>query len=174
VQGQTRRSFARHGRTLALAGVLACTLVAAPAGAQPSSPSLEVTRERTVLPNRYLLGIGVGTLAAAYIPSAIVGATSSRSGDEWLVAPVIGPWAAIGARVPCQTAHVSCNSEDLWRVLFITSGVVQVVGLTSIISSFIIPEHWPRRRVATPEPRLQVTPMQVAKDGYGVGVYGRW
>lgn len=151
---------------------LCLTLVTTPAAAQLTARGTET---QAVRPNRNLLRSGVAILVASYLPVVGVAATSDRGGDEWLYVPVVGPWADLWSREGCASGGGNCDNERLYEYLLVGVGVAQVVGLVGIISSFIVPEYRLGGSVAQGvRPEVQVAPIQLTKNGYGVGVTGRF
>jgi hypothetical protein len=151
---------------------LAVTLAAIPAAAQLPAGGAE---SRAVRPNRTLLVAGVVVMAASYLPAVVVAATSGREGDHWLYAPVVGPWLDLSARHGCVSSGGNCDNELLYKDLLVTAGITQLAGAIGIISSLIIPEYRLDRAVGqSVKPEVRVSPIRLAKDGYGVGVAGRF
>ncbi|HSQ64505.1 MAG TPA: hypothetical protein VLM85_14875, partial [Polyangiaceae bacterium] len=79
------------------------------------------------------LGFGGALLGGAYIPSLIVGATSST--DTWLLAPVVGPWIDYAKRDACQPAvdPTPCLGDAAQRVGLIADGIVQSTGFVLVL-----------------------------------------
>jgi hypothetical protein len=95
------------------------------------------TEASTTLPNPYLLRSGLYTLTAAYVPALVVALESSRSADNRLYAPIVGPWLDLGDRGRCGDG---CGSkETVNKVLLVADGVFQGLGVLQIASSFLIP-----------------------------------
>jgi hypothetical protein len=144
-------------------------------------PPTPVLTERTFIPNRTLLGSGVGTVLAAYAPSVVFGIVSDHKGDNNLFIPVAGPWIDLGAR-NCSGATVltpngpydlssrsNCGTSDIERAALITSGIVQGAGFLQVLSSFFVPE----KRVAVVArhtPRFIVTPTYFTGGGGAMAV----
>jgi hypothetical protein len=104
----------------------------------PSTMTTASIEPAGTLPNRFLLGSGVFTLGAAYVPSLVVASESDRSADNHLYAPVVGPWFDLAARGHCSSGD--CSGETVNKVLLVTDGVFQGLGALQIISSFVMPE----------------------------------
>jgi hypothetical protein len=123
--------------------LLAGMLAAAPAHAENNvvvtSPSAAPagTVETGMLPNPYLLRSGVFTLGASYVPALVVAISSDRSEDKRLYAPVVGPWLDLADRQSCSGG---CSThETVNRVLLVTDGVFQGIGVLQIVGSLIFP-----------------------------------
>lgn len=168
----TARSVA-IGTTLSLSLLLASVFTATSAAAQ-FAPSGAKSESRAIRPNRYLLTTGALTLGAAYVPSFVIAVTSDRPGDTWLYAPVLGPWADLVNREGCGASGGNCDNEGLYTFLLVTSGIAQVAGATAIVASFLVPEHRLDKAVAQKKPEVQIAPVRLSRDGYGVGVAGRF
>jgi hypothetical protein len=175
-------SSKRRALAAACALALGSTLMTAPASAQlpPVSP-----RTQTIRPNHYFLGSGIALVAAAYAPSVVIGIASGHEEDKWLLAPIIGPWVDLGTRGGCAQGGGDCSNDQLYQFLLILSGVTQVAGAASIVAAFVVPEYRLEapvgksdpdgarsRRIAKPE--VRITPMRLTRDGYGLGLTGRF
>lgn len=103
------------------------------------TPTVEAATEpAAVWPNPSLLQAGVFTLGASYIPALVVAIESDREEDDYLYAPVVGPWLDLAARDDCDGDD--CDSDTLNRVLLVTDGVFQGLGALQILGSFIFPQ----------------------------------
>src|SRR5689334_1058870 len=124
---------AKHLLTVAaaLAGAVA---ISRPAAAQHRVDTVEYTG-----PDRTLLRGGIWTLGLSYAPALIVGISSPRPEDRYLIAPVAGPWIDFAKR-DCSAAN-SCNHETLYKALLATDGVIQGIGALEILGSFLFVEH---------------------------------
>ena len=93
----------------------------------PLDGKVEVTRAWSAL------GFGAAMLGGAYLPSLVVGATSST--DAWLFAPVVGPWIDYVTRDACQTNAdpTSCFGDSAQRIALIFDGIVQGAGLILVL-----------------------------------------
>lgn len=89
-----------------------------------------------VITHRYTAALITGAivLSLAYLPTAYVGAASSRKGDRGLLVPVLGPWIDLAGRASCTTPVTDavpldpCVGETGARFGLILSGVGQAVG----------------------------------------------
>lgn len=80
------------------------------------------------------IAFGLVSFILSYGPSAFVAATSPSKSDQWLWAPVVGPWIDLATRPKC-TADMSipypvdpCLPESLARFGLIVSGILQSSG----------------------------------------------
>jgi hypothetical protein len=165
-------------KSAAIAAGLALCLGTGSASAQQTAQTNTGERpidQRPIRPNRVLLGAGGAIVAASYIPALVVAIESDRDGDGWLYAPVIGPWADLIDREGCGAG---CGYEALNKALLIGAGVAHLAGVGAIVASFLVPER--ETRIATPaaakasKPEVHVAPIQIGKNGYGLGVGGRF
>jgi len=138
------RCLASGGLTL-VAALGANLLLEAPASAEekvvisnaPTVVAAPTGESGAILPNPYLLRSGLFTLGAAYVPALVVALESSRSADNRLYAPIVGPWLDLGDRGKCNGG---CgNRETVNKVLLVTDGVFQGLGVLQIVSSLLIP-----------------------------------
>jgi len=149
--------------------------VPGPLPTAPYRPPVGEQKTEFVKPNVPLLGTGILTLAASYVPSFVVAATSDHDGDKWLYAPVIGPFMDLITRKcdnDVQTA--TCGTTSWERGALISSGVVQAIGGAMIVGSFFVPT----RKVVTTtgavdSPRLlQITPVTLDAHTPGLMAIG--
>jgi hypothetical protein len=150
---------------------------------QPSAPSTpvrtqEVTTTRTVGPNRALLGTGLMTFAAAYIPAVVVAGSSNVAADEKLYIPVAGPWLDLAQRPACAPSGPSCGLDTGNKLLLAVGGAAQGIGVLTTAASFFVPE---REKVvtrtatnATFKPTVHVAPAGMGAGGAGVAAFGTW
>lgn len=153
---------------LGIAAVAATSIVAGQARAEEvvirEQPSIYVG------PNRELLGTGLITIAASYTPAVVAAATSPRKEDQWLYIPVAGPWMDLATRSSCEASGISCSREDAYRGLLVVAGIAHAVGVGLVVASFIAPERSTVATVTTG--RVQLTPAQLGRDGYGLVAFG--
>lgn len=83
----------------------------------------------------FALVTGLVVLGLSYLPTAVVGAESSRKGDRVLLLPVLGPWIDFAGRAKCQPPAGSdqlpvdpCIEETANRVAVVASGIAQALG----------------------------------------------
>ena len=162
---------AKH--VLAIAAALAGTaLVSRPAAAQHRVDTVEYTG-----PDRGLLKTGVWTLGLSYVPALVVGISSDRPEDRYLLAPVAGPWIDFAKR-DCPAGN-GCNHETLYKALLATDGVIQGIGALEILGSFFFTEHSVASRSARAVDRpqsafeLHVVPKKYT-GGYGLAAVGKF
>jgi hypothetical protein len=164
-------------RPFALAAYLtgfAMFLVPRGAMAQPpaSAPPGEViqTTEATG-PSMPLVVSGVVIFGVSYIPAVAVGAVSDLDADRTLFVPVAGPWINLTQRPDCSGGSV-CNHENTNKVLLVTDGVFQALGVLTTISGFLIPTQRTTVRTADSGPTWQLSPASFGKGSYGMKVVG--
>jgi hypothetical protein len=121
-------------------------------------------------PNRPLLWSGVVTAGIPYIASVAVAAESSRTGDQSLYIPFVGPWVDLAQRGGCPVSLPTCNAETFNKVLLVGDGILQGIGAITILSSFFVPERvFFRRRYANVN--FEVAPLTL-RSGSGLAVLG--
>ena len=152
-------------------------------------PAILPYRDGTPIPSGYhvehraaggLIAGGLVSLGVAYSVAIVVGANDNfKNGTGWLLLPVVGPWAAIGARSyhctddPLQAEHcirgafnevqtIAILSAD--AVVQATGAVLFLVGLSSGQVELVRSE---------PEVGVRVTPRAVG-GGFGFGLDARF
>ena len=150
--------------TSALGWATASPAQTAPTAQPTTAMPPSVGDEYTGPPNRAMLGIGMLTLIAGYVPAAVV-ASKSNATDGSLFAPLVGPWIDFGNRPGCGgLGQLSCSTETWNRTLLIADGVAQAWGLFATALSFFQKEYL--------YPKVQVAPASVGSGGYGVAAFG--
>jgi hypothetical protein len=116
------------------------------------------------------LSSGLFVFAGTYTASLVVAATSSHPGDQYLWAPIVGPWLDIAHR--CSGAG-PCDNDTGRKVLLGFDGVFQGLGLLSVASSFLMSSRR-SRGVAEREsvPQVHVLPVSYARGAPGLAVVG--
>jgi len=111
-----------------------------------------------------------GTLFfAAFVPSFIVARTSERAADEWLYAPVVGPWIDLAQRGACN-ARFGCDGEAAYKVLLVANGVAQGIGMLGIVSGILVAGFGTTK--ANVKPSCQLAPVVFGKGSMGGGFMG--
>jgi hypothetical protein len=153
--------------------LLAALLAAAPAHAEnnvvvTSPATAPAGTETGMLPNPYLLRSGVFTLGASYVPALVVAISSDRSEDKRLYAPVVGPWLDLADRQSCSGG---CSThETVNRVLLVTDGVFQGIGVLQIVGSLIFPVQ---NRIALHDAEgATKVAFSIAPASFGAGAHG--
>ncbi|HEY1956663.1 MAG TPA: hypothetical protein VGH28_13680 [Polyangiaceae bacterium] len=101
----------------------------APGDAVPTGGRVETTRAWSAFV------FGSVLLGGAWLPSVIVGATSSVDANHWLYVPIIGPWAAYAARDAC-TPSVDprpCLADAGERIAIIVDGILQSTSAVLLV-----------------------------------------
>jgi hypothetical protein len=113
------------------------------------------------------------TLAASYIPSVVVAATSDHDGDKWLYAPVIGPWVDLATRGCTGDSRTpTCGVTGFERAALIGTGVVQVFGAAQIAGAFFLPQRHLTTKTASDKPTVQFAPATFGSSGQGIVALG--
>jgi len=124
---------------------------------------------------------GLSTLVIAYTTAIVLGATADvKAGTGWLALPVIGPWAAIGARsYHCSNDPLLANkcvsgafSEVQTIAILSADAVVQATGAVLFVAG-LASGHDELVRNDLPV-SVRVLPRAVGANGFGIGVDGRF
>jgi len=128
-----------------------------------------------------LIGGGLATLVIAYTTAIVVGASDKfEDGTGWLVLPVIGPWAAIGARsYHCDNDPTHANrcvsgafNEVQTIAILSADAVVQATGAVLFIAGLASGRDELVRSDLPATVRISPRPIGVA--GIGLGIDGRF
>jgi hypothetical protein len=134
--------------------------------------------------HRYANGLiagGLASFAVSYIAALAVGAGDGfGDGTGWTVVPVIGPWAAIGARsYHCDndplhaTSCVSGAFNEVQTIAILSAdAVVQATGAVLFLAGLGSGEDELVR--SDLETGVRFTPRAVGSTGFGVGFDGRF
>ena len=123
-------------------------------------------------PNLPLLSLGAGVFGVTYVSSAAVGLFGSRSADNNLFIPVVGPWIDLADR-GCDTQP--CSDEGIKGTLLVASGILQLGGLATMAASFFVPpsaELQEEREEAATKPSVHVMPVSMGRGAAGIGAFG--
>jgi len=124
---------------------------------------------------------GLATFGIAYGTALVIGANASfNDGTGWVAIPVIGPWAAIGARsYHCSNDPLLANqcvsgafSEVQTIAALSADGVIQAAGAVLFVVG-LASGHDELVRKDLPV-SFRVVPRKVGADGFGIGVDGRF
>jgi hypothetical protein len=146
----------------------------------PIPPGYRVEQRRA---NGLIAG-GLVTLAVAYVAALAVGVGDGfRDGTGWTVVPVIGPWAAIGARsFHCDNDPLKANdcvknafSEVQTIAILSADAVVQATGTVLFFAGLGSGEdQLVRSDITVGAVRVRITPGAVGATGFGLGFDGRF
>lgn len=153
---------------------VAADLARAPAPSQATDPPPEY-QEVTDSYNAQMLMTGAFVFGASYGASLVVAGTSDGGrGNDRLYVPIAGPWLALHDRGPCDITKSSCNHETTAKVLLITDGVFQAVGILGMIDAVLQPPtHRVLVRTAKLDTKVHMAPTMVHGNP-GLGVFGRF
>lgn len=124
---------------------------------------------------------GLATFALAYGAAIVVGASANfGDGTGWTAVPVIGPWAAIGARsYHCTNDPLQANqcisgafSEVQTIAILSADGVIQTAGAVLFVVG-LASGHDELVRDDLPV-SFRVLPRTMGADGLGLGVDGHF
>jgi hypothetical protein len=128
-----------------------------------------------------LIGGGLASLLIAYTTAIVIGASAKfEDGTGWLVLPVIGPWAAIGARsYSCDDNPLHANacvngafSEVQTMAILSADAVVQATGAVLFVAGLASGRD---ELVRSDLPvSVRFSPRAVGANGFGIGVDGRF
>jgi hypothetical protein len=135
-----------------------------------SGPVGEIHTFSTTEPNGELIATGVFTFGLPYTTSLIVAAQSNRPADNYLYAPVAGPWLDLANRGECPSSS-ACGNETAYRALLIANGVLQGVGVLQVLSGFLFPVTRSVTTVEAAGVQVKIVP-QMGRDGYGLTAMG--
>jgi hypothetical protein len=132
-------------------------------------------------PANGLIAGGLVTLSIAYAAAIAVGVGDNfKDGTGWTAVPVVGPWAAIGARsFHCDSDPLKANdcvnkafSEVQTIAILSADAVVQATGAVLFLAGLGSGrDELVRSDVET---SVHVTPRAVGTTGFGVGFDGRF
>ena len=130
--------------------------------------------------NGFIVG-GLATLGVAYGTAFIVAASADfKDGTGWLVLPVIGPWAAIGARsYQCDNDPLHANAcvsgafNEVQTIAILSAdAVVQATGAVLFLAGLASGrDELVRSDLQT---SVRVTPRALGASGFGLGFDGRF
>ena len=136
--------------------------------------------------NGLIIG-GAASLLVGYVTAiAVGGGDNFKNGTGWVVIPVIGPWAAIGARsyhcdnnvldvATAQQSYTACVrgafNEVQTIAILSADAVVQATGAVLFLAGLASGED---QLVRTDVAGVSVTPRALGRDGFGVGFDGRF
>ncbi len=156
----------------------------------PSYPALLPYRSGLPVPVGYrvehrsangLIAGGLTSFAVSYIAALAVGVGDGfGDGTGWTVVPVIGPWAAIGARsYHCENDPLQANkcvngafNEVQTIAILSADAVVQATGAVLFFAGLGSGQDELVR--SDLETGLRVTPRAVGTTGFGLGFDGRF
>lgn len=131
-------------------------------------------------PAQGLIVGGLASLIIGYGTAVIVGAGSGfKDGTGWLVLPVLGPWAAIGARsYQCDNDPLHANAcvhgafNEVQTIAILSAdAVVQATGAVLFLAGL---GSGSDELVRTDGASVRVTPRAIGRDGFGLGFDGRF
>jgi hypothetical protein len=124
--------------------------------------------------------VGGALFLTGYLPAAIIGGASGAEHDKALLAPLVGPWIALGMRPSpspsaCDPDPTACITDTTSRAGYVVSGLLQAIGLVGIVvglpvTSEYVPPEQARRRDG---PTLRASPTSLP-GGAGVLLHGRF
>jgi hypothetical protein len=119
-----------------------------------------------------MVGSGVAIFGLSYIPAVVAGAASNLGADRNLFVPIAGPWIDLTQRPGCTAS--SCNGENTAKVLIVTDGIFQAIGVLTVLGGFLTTAHETKtvQSTASLHPTLRITPAQLGSGGYGMVALG--
>jgi hypothetical protein len=147
-------AFASSARALADESIHTThTTTMHPPVAVTTVPTRDVITYEESTPNGGLIAGGLVMFGLSYVPSVIIGAASGRAADQNLYIPVAGPWIDLANRdKECPGNH--CIGDTANKVLLVTGGVFQGVGVMQVLGGFL----FPTTRVVTRAASVQFRP----------------
>jgi len=126
-----------------------------------------------------LIGAGLASLIISYTAAIVLGASANfKDGTGWLVLPVVGPWAAIGARsYHCDNNPLHANqcvsgafSEVQTIAILSGDAVIQATGTVLFIAGLASGSDELVR--SDLRASVRISPRSVGATGFGIGVDG--
>lgn len=124
---------------------------------------------------------GVVVLSSAYALGLIAGSADNfPNSTGWLVVPVVGPWITLASRHqeqdcsfnssgPISGSCVSSDDNNTTRTVLVLDGLTQATGAALLIYGLASPKKVLARDFVG---RLEFTPAQMGKNGFGGFVMG--
>jgi hypothetical protein len=141
-------------------------IIAAALGSLLLAQGAVARAERT--PADGVLTSGVVTFGLGYAAAVMVASTSNHPGDNRLYVPLLGPWLDLSNRGSCPLVQ-SCDSETTNKVLLIGDGLIQAIGVATILTGLMAPS---RRLAAKGFTVAQVVPVTFGNGRPGLAAYG--
>src|SRR5690606_26420408 len=116
-------------------------------------------------PNPFLFTSGLLTTAISYTPAVLVAMSSPRAEDDYLYAPVLGPWLDLAARDDIP-------DDGLNRGLLVVDGIFQAVGVIQLATSFMFVDTDDSASVESTQVQASLVPTRMSNDGYGLLAVG--
>jgi hypothetical protein len=108
----------------------------------------------------------------------VASADNYANKSSWLAVPVLGPWITLGARhrSQCTTNSfgdcVNASVDSTTQTFLVFDGLIQGAGATMLIIGLASPKKVLARDVAGI--RLELTPTQIGRTGYGAMLSGQF
>jgi hypothetical protein len=152
---------------------VAIALSPAAASAQQRSVVTEETTSQASGPSMAMVGSGIVIFGLAYVPAVVVGSSSGLDADRTLLVPVAGPWIDLTQRPTSCSGGSACNQENTNKVLLVTDGVFQAIGVLTTVGGFLTPAH-ERTTVETASvgPTWHLSPASLGAGAYGMAAAG--
>jgi hypothetical protein len=116
-----------------------------------------------------VLTSGVVTFGLGYAAALMVASTSHHAGDNRLYVPLLGPWLDLSSRGGCPVSVQSCDGETTNKVLLVGDGLIQAIGVATILSGLMSPS---RRVAAKGFTVAQIVPVTFGNGRPGLAAYG--
>ena len=160
---------------LAVAAALLAPRVASAQEAPPPPRGTAVATEETTTqatgPSMAMVGSGIVLFGVSYVPAVVVAGVSHLTADRTMLVPVAGPWIDLTQRPGCSPAS-QCNTENTNKVLIVADGIVQGIGVLTVLGGLLTTSHETRTvQRSADEPSVHITPSNVG-TGYGVAAVG--
>jgi hypothetical protein len=153
----------------ALLPIVTIELLPASANAQRSEPVVvQETTSQASGPSMAMVGSGIVIFGLSYVPAVVVGSSSGLDADRTLLVPIAGPWIDLTQRPGCNGSGSACNQENTNKVLLVTDGVFQGIGVLTVVGGFLTPAH----ERTTVESRATRPTWHLAPVSFGAGAYG--
>ena len=117
-------------------------------------------------PNPFLFTSGLLTTAVSYGPAVLVAMNSPRAEDDYLYAPLVGPWLDLAAR------DDSFKDDGLNRGLLVVDGIFQAVGVLQLAASFMFIDSGDTANGQPAQVQATLVPSRMPNNGYGLSAVG--
>jgi hypothetical protein len=116
---------------------------------------------------------GLVIFGLSYAPAVAVGSTSGLDADRTLLVPIAGPWIDLTQRPGCSGSGSACNTENTNKILLVTDGIFQGIGVITTLGGFLTParETTTVRRDAK-GPTWHLSPASFGASAYGLQALG--
>jgi hypothetical protein len=145
---------------------------------EPAPSAETVPRRASSGPNMPMVGGGIIVFGLSYGTAVVVASTSEHQGDDHLYVPLVGPWIDFADRGQCGTGSTpTCTAETGNKVLLAVDGVLQALGVLTVVGGLLYTgerdrDYGTTASPTTAQPKVQITPVQYGRSGVGLAAVG--